>query len=246
MNKAHRTLVTCGFAVLTTAASQGAFTLVEDFESFADGDSIGSFAENNASNTLASEVDGTTLGSNGNIVARLLDTGGSGGAGYNGVTVADTTMGSYAFDLYRVSGDPIIFGFGDTSPFTSQRWAGGSIPFQPSIGTTIQLSVLFNRTGSTQTYTNPVTSMSENLSDQSIALFTYTPSTGTYEAVQTSLAAIDNANPTRAWFYQVDNGQTILLDNVRVSADLEVFAIPEPSTALLGALGALALLRRRR
>ncbi len=245
MKNTYRILLTCGITVFSTATSQAAFTLVEDFESFADGDSIGSFAESNASNTLASEVDGTTLGSNGNIVARLLDTGGSGGAGYNGVTVADTTMGSYAFDLYRVSGDPIIFGLGGTSPFTSQRWAGAStVP--TVIGTTIQLSVLFNRTGSTQTYTNPVTSMSENLSDQSIALFTYTPSTGTYEAVETSLAAIDNANPTRAWFYQIDNGQTILLDNVRVSADLEVFAIPEPSTALIGALGALALLRRRR
>ena len=235
----------CALSVASTSTSHAAFTLIENFESFADGASIPLFIENNANNTIARVENGTTLGPNGNVVARINDPGGSGGAGY-GVTVANGTSGTYAFDIFRDgSASELLMSLGNTSPFSSQRWTG-AFSVSTNQNTFYQLSFLFNRTAGALAYTNPVDSSTVSLSSQSVAVFLYNPGTGTHTAIATNSPGelSGGSTPDNVWFSQNSPGLQMLVDNVRLSNSLEV--IPEPSAALLGALGALILLRRRR
>ena len=73
---------------------------------------------------------------------------------------------------------------------------------------------------------------------------TYTPASSTWEQITTSYVTIETAGTYNVQFANTTSGydKATFLDSVSYKVD----AVPEPSAALLGGLGMLALLRRRR
>ncbi len=234
---------------LSTATSQAAFTLVNDFDS-----GIGSWDNSSAQNSnISNPLTTATFGSGSNYVD-LSDasTGGfgyeaSGNAGFNALG----TSGTLAFE-YLAPNEDWFFSIGQ-SAFSSNR----AFTLTPtdlfttlnlSTDTAYQVSFLYNISGGSLTYDDPRTAGS---SDGTLANDTGTvffQERGSSTIVKSDdLARNGTVSLEGLWFTKTGSGtSSTQLDNLQQSTSLEVLVIPEPSTALLGALGALALLRRRR
>ena len=234
----------------TVSTSQAAFTLLEDFSSSTAGAAYANVDDYPGSEAPTVELDNLNVFGLGtaNKYALIDDSGGTGGGGIqtpgNSMDFSDGFLGSYSFDFVDISNN-MAMRLGAGSPWgDDDRWSV-SITSVPD-DSAVKLTFLLNRSGSSQNFFNPVTSMNESLDDENIAVF-YHDGTD-YFAITTGTGPIANSelNPTYLYFNQAASGGGVRVDNISTSSLLEVDSIPEPSSALLGALGALALLRRRR
>ena len=229
------------------ARADAAFVVIEDFED----EGLGNYP--NAATGAGGETptvvadDGTKFGSTSNQYARFYDSSGTGGGGIGHASFdfSDGVLASYSMDLIDVSGSRTI-ALSTTEPWSATRWVGQDFSASVPNNVVVKMTLLLNRSGSVQSFFDPVSSSNITLSDDAIALY-YHDGTSYVQIVNNKAGDNSKPGPTRIFFYQgFDTGGQTLVDNIAKSTLLEVDAIPEPGTLVLAGLGGLLMLPRRK
>jgi hypothetical protein len=231
-------------ASMMTSASFAAFVLVEDFESRTVNAAYPNSFNASGNNPVVNDT-GSPFGTTGNKYLRFFDTAGSGGAGINNglFNFSDNTMSSYAFDFIRTSANDATLAItNSTTVFSAGRWVSGVPTSSLTQNQLYTITFLFNRSGSSATYFNPVTNSNASLADDSWAVFAYD---GTTTVSLGSSTGTPDVVPSRLSVYNGNVPHSALMDNIRASTSLEVL-VPEPASLSLIGLAGVAALRRRR
>lgn len=133
------------------------------------------------------------------------------------------------------------FGFNSGNIFTEHSGPGANVTaaFAPSLNTTYFVAFTYDSTGASPTtfYVNPDNLGDVDGSGEPAGALAF----ASFSAPNYGMNAVGNVS-----FYAGDNS-LFTIDDIRVGTTWEsVSPIPEPSAALLGAIGGLMLLRRRR
>jgi hypothetical protein len=266
-----KTTSLAAIAALTLAGPASAATLL-----FSDNFNTASLGNGNFNNDIAADQSGsaatktyTTVLGGGWDGAYQRGNGGTwlmyaGQAGYGSTDM----RGSLNYDIAAAANDlglslQISFNMsvsnalgGDTSLWTSFTVGGGQNPFVNDTG--VGFSSLFRDGGGTQQFSNGASlTDAPSFSDNQLITFVLSDATGNGSAFSDSNGANDivkmyvggtltntftglNLDATDQYISFHAGGTVANIDN------LSITAIPEPSTALLGGLGMLAFLRRRK
>ena len=256
-------LAIMAFSAIAAVSSQGALVFTEDFGSFADGTTI---TTTNTDFTYVRTGTGSVAPSA--INPSNLATGASGfvaatGGSLTGVGVGNTlpTSSVYTFSIdfqfTNVSAGDIVFGVGAGTSFTGNSTfttAHGLFWLQSDNGNfERRTSSGWSDVGTGVTFSNATNYSLHVVANGSAAAVTYgaeTLAAGTMDIwlggvkIDDGVAVTSSLAATGFRVYSV-SGTGVEIDNVQLW-DSAVAIIPEPSAALIGGLGLLALLRRRR
>jgi hypothetical protein len=181
---------------------------------------------------------------------------------FNGATSSDDTIDTTATDTGTQNGG--IFGSGNGNNVSASGFDLGSFTLQGapstdgSVETITSVTLLLYVTGASITAPDPIISIYAGLNNATglNALGSYTvgqSNVGSYISIDIpkdvafdgfTIADLVRRNPQDLANYGTENNTTLAFQPAyRVNT---TYVIPEPSAALLGALGSLVLLRRRR
>lgn len=245
MKKPYRILLASAVAALSTSASHAAFTLVNNFDSV-----TGNWDKSGAGGPPGNPTLVSTTASFGSGASYVdLSDVATGGFGYeasdNAAFNALGTSGSLSFEYFAPNSD-WTFSIG-TEAFSANRAFTTNIPL--TTNTAYQISFLYNISGDSLTYDDPtVAGLSDGtLANNTAVIFAQERGSSTIskgsDIARNGTVALDGL-----WFTRTNNSGTTstLLDHLQQSTSLEVLVIPEPSALLLGVIGAITMLRRRR
>ena len=235
---------------LSTATSQAAFTLVNDFDS-----GIGSWDNSSAQNSnISNPLTTATFGSGSNYVD--LSDASTGGFGYesssNAGMAALGDSGTIALTISFPNTSDWFVSLGRSAFSADRAFTYGSSELYTTMGlsanTSYEFSILYNITASAITYDDPTISGSDDGSLAAGSSILYAQPTAGGSFVKSGMQSRNGTVPLEGlWLTKLNSTTTaVLVDDLQQSTSLEVNVVPEPSTALLGAIGVLALLRRRR
>lgn len=254
-------------ACLLTAHVQSANILSDDFEGYTVGTAINTTANWNArgsGNGGSVTVEGSDGFGTSNRYADFKDASSATSSGYSSMvhttSINAGQLVTFSFDFIAVNDQQINVGFatstnesqvlGSTDRVFSASLTNGSISGLNAtngfgsgfftLNTAFELKIVFNDSGATVNYADR--SVADNSYDVWIRDLTAAGSTYVGSGTFTSVAG-GYYSAARSF-----NGPTpnYLIDNWSVDTGALVTAIPEPSITLLGGLGCLLLLRRRR
>lgn len=236
--------------LLSTATSQAAFTLVNNFNS-----GIGSWQVDSSSlSSITNPATTSAFGSGSNYV-NLSDTS-TGGFGYESAANVGFndlgTSGTLAFEYSPLNTDWGTISIGRAAFSANRAFSLDSTELFTNLALAVnsayQISFLYNISGGSITYNDPtiVGSADGTLASGTAIAFAQLRGSSSFTK-STTISRNDTFALEGLWFTKGgSNTSSTLVDNLQQSTSLEVFVVPEPSAALLGALGALVLLRRRR
>ncbi len=236
--------------LLTTGTSQGAFTLVNDFDS-----GIGSWqVDSSQTSNITNPVTTAAFGSGSNYVD--LSDNSTGGFGYESSTNAGFdslgTSGSLAFEYSPLNTDWSTVSIGSSAFSANRAFSLSSTDLFTNLALQVnsayQISFLYNISGASITYDDPTIAGSSDGTLADGTAIAYAQLRGSSSFTNSSILTRNGTVALQGlWFTKLGSGtSSTIVDNLQQSSSVEVFVVPEPSTALLGAFGALALLRRRR
>ena len=208
----------------------------------------GNFTDNSVTRILSTNLD---LGSNGSFYLSFL---------YNDSAPADNTasreatvfLGSTTQRLHV----GLNYGFtGQTDSVAITRNNASNEPFTTATQRTMGTTDFFGQTGSASLFI-VAEFLTQAVGNDTINLkaYSFTPGTGTVDlspsAVSWNVTQSFDGSGTLdrlGMYLEAASGQNPEIDEIRLGQTwLDVTSVPEPTAALLGGLGLLALLRRRR
>jgi len=172
------------------------------------------------------------------------------GLGYINFTPATGDFFTITFDYYMPTNslftNNVDTAIGnDDFKNSPRRYAGHSGPV--TLDSLVTASILVNESGTARNYFNPVTGLTESLASGASVSFDFDHGTSTVSNRTNASISLAYGDVDKFGF-KTSSAETaqFYFDDV-VLPDNDLFAaVPEPSAALLGGLGTLLLLRRRR
>lgn len=246
-----RRAILLGACVLCVASSQAAVVFFEDFGSTTANPTTNPFSVTGGQTWNYSDSNGTTVDSN---ESRLYNPG-AGGAGTSSVGWITQKNGSNSYQQIQSGGtfsDLPVLNPGESYQITLSWFAASETTNE----VTNNAYVSFATVGADLTFVSggngdSTVTLANASADPDRALINFESKGGNqgFNAARTFTATFSSTTELNGTDFEIALGMTsggafLYYDNV--SLDVSVVSVPEPSAALLGGIGALALLRRRR